>query len=578
MNNIKDKKVLILGGYGNFGRRISTTLANYNIPIIIAGRNNQKATLLASQLKQQYPHTSIETAIFDIDKDLAQQLTTLQPHIVINTCGPFQKKDYSVAELCISHHAHYIDLSDARDFVINITELDNQAKQNNVAVISGASTVPGLSSAVLQHFKSEFNQIDSVKYGITPGQQADRGLATTEAILTYLGKPLKPAFGSTKKRYGWQSIYKQRYPELGKRWMANCDIPDLDLLPQYFKIKNIHFSAGMESGLLHLGMWLSSWLVRLKLPLNLSKHARFLLKISHWFDWLGSPDGGMHMIIKGQDKNNQPKTIKWFIIAKSGDGPQIPIIPTIVLTKKLLNNPEKLIGAKACVGLVTLDEYLSELSELDIETYTKRIEALKSEGELFKKILGPKWQTLHPDIRKRFEKNPKPGHPLKYQGNLEELSCSFAGKILARLAKPFINGALMPYCDSNFPVDIEVYSKENCPYIFKQRIYKLHHKKPIQFTSFMKESNKGDVLEYVGAGLGMKLLVFVKDGNLHFKSDGYFWDIGFCKIPIPGLFTPGKTYLTHVNEGANKFRIRIDIDHIIFGKMFIQAGVFQAKY
>jgi len=41
-----------------------------------------------------------------------------------------------------------------------------------------------------------------------------------------------------------------------------------------------------------------------------------------------------------------------------------------------------------------------------------------SEGELFKKILGPEWNKLHPDIQARFDKNPQPGKPLYYSGRL----------------------------------------------------------------------------------------------------------------------------------------------------------------
>jgi hypothetical protein len=37
---------------------------------------------------------------------------------------------------------------------------------------------------------------------------------------------------------------------------------------------------------------------------------------------------------------------------------------------------------------------------------------IPSEGELFKKILGPEWRRLHPDIQARFDKNPLPGKPL----------------------------------------------------------------------------------------------------------------------------------------------------------------------
>ena len=36
-----------------------------------------------------------------------------------------------------------------------------------------------------------------------------------------------------------------------------------------------------------------------------------------------------------------------------------------------------------------------------------------SEGELFRKVMGEQWLTLHPDIRRRFDK------PKKSSGNSE---------------------------------------------------------------------------------------------------------------------------------------------------------------
>jgi hypothetical protein len=198
-----------------------------------------------------------------------------------------------------------------------------------------------------------------------------------------------------------------------------------------------------------------------------------------------------------------------------------------------------------------------------------------SEGELFKKILGQKWGDLHPDIQARFGKNPMPGKPLHYSGWLSELTCSWLGRLLGYLTMPLIKGALMPYTDANFPVDIQVYSKLDCASIFKQRIYRLNVSKPVMFTSFMAESSKGEVLEYVGMGLGMKLLLFVRDGNLHFESDGYFWEVFGVRIPLPGLLTPGKTFLCHRNNNANQFDIRIEIRHALFGTTFTQAGVFR---
>ena len=198
-----------------------------------------------------------------------------------------------------------------------------------------------------------------------------------------------------------------------------------------------------------------------------------------------------------------------------------------------------------------------------------------SEGKLFRKILGTEWNKLHMDIQKRFEHNPEIGKPLYYTGTLSELYCSKLGKVLGYLSMPMIEGALLPYNDSNFPVDIEVYSRPNCPSIFKQRTYRLNVRKPIMFTSYMQESNKGEVLEYVGKGLGMKLVLSVKEGNLYFESDGYFWEIFGFRIPLPGLFTPGKTFLCHQNDSPTEFNIRIEIKHCLFGETFRQVGAFR---
>jgi len=143
--------------------------------------------------------------------------------------------------------------------------------------------------------------------------------------------------------------------------MANCDIPDLDLLPPRYGIKAIRFSAGLEPSLLHLGLWGFGWLVRLGLPLDLSRHAGTMLKASNLLNSFGSADGGMHMILRGRDKDGVQRELRWFIVAKDGDGPQIPCVPAILIAHALARGEEMTRGAYACVGLVSLEEYAWEL-------------------------------------------------------------------------------------------------------------------------------------------------------------------------------------------------------------------------
>jgi hypothetical protein len=357
-------KALILGGYGNFGKRIAGLLTRKGVPVIIAGRDRAKAADQAGSL----PRGLAEIAVFDANIDLTRQLDLLRPAVVVNTCGPFQNADYAIARACIAAGVHYIDLADGRDFVTGIRQLDAEAKRRNVAVISGASTVPALTSAVIEHFKHLFGELDSLTFGIAPGQKAERGLATTQAILSYVGKRLKPCSGY-QARYGWQDLYLQTYPAIGRRWMANCDIPDLDLLPSRYGIKRIRFSAGMEISVMHLGLWLLSWAIRCRLPVNLSLHASALLKASHWFDFIGSADGGMHVILAGQDRSGRRTTLRWFIVAIDGDGPYIPTIPAVVLAAKIVAGETIAAGATPCVGLIALPDYLAELKPFKIRTY-----------------------------------------------------------------------------------------------------------------------------------------------------------------------------------------------------------------
>jgi hypothetical protein len=361
--------VLILGGYGNFGKRIAAGLARHKVPVIVAGRNAAKAHALATQLYADYPEAHVRAEAFDADTGLASHLQRLQPGIVINACGPFQDKDYRIAETCIAHKIHYIDLADGRAFVAGISRLNEAAKQAGVCVISGASTVPALSSAVLDFFREDFDVIDELKIGISPGQKAERGLATTQAILSYIGKPLQRVRSDTESRYGWQDMYLQPYPDIGYRWMANCDVPDLDLLPARYGVRSIKFSAGMESWLLHLGIWVLGWLVRLGLPLDLKKHAAFLLKTSHWFDRFGTGDGGMHVLIRGKTAQGKFIRRRWFLIAKNGDGPQVPCVPAILLAKKLAQGLPIPTGAGPCLSLINLRDYLSELERFSIKGF-----------------------------------------------------------------------------------------------------------------------------------------------------------------------------------------------------------------
>jgi hypothetical protein len=362
------KRVLIIGGYGNFGSYIARALAtDPNISLVIGGRSKLNADSFAAGLTALNP---IEAYKLDIDREIEARLKELRPDIVIHTTGPFQSQDHRVARAAIASGAHYLDLADARDFVATISNLDQEAKGAGVAVIAGASSVPCLTAAFIDRYKSHFAHLKSAVYGIAAAQATNRGLGTAAAVLSYVGKPFITLSNNEPKRvFGWQGLHHVHYPELGPRLFGHCDVPDLTLFPErYPGLRDLRFVAGHEVKLLHIGTWLLSWIVRLGIVRSLSPYAERLLNLSFLFDPLGSDKSGFHMFLHGLGQRGEPVEIRIFMVARQAHGPNIPCIPAILLAKRMAAGEEVAVGARPCLDLISLEEIMGAIAHLDIDT------------------------------------------------------------------------------------------------------------------------------------------------------------------------------------------------------------------
>jgi hypothetical protein len=359
-------RVLIIGGYGNFGSYIARRLAcDADLKLFIAGRSQAKAQAFAAALNGAHP---AEGCALDIKGDISAALGRVAPDIVVHTSGPFQSQDHRVARACIAEGSHYLDLADAREFVETIDQLDAEAKARGVLVVSGASSVPCFTAAVIDAYLPAFARLETVDYGISAAHQTNRGLATTAAVLSYVGKPIEMLRdGAMKTVYGWEDCHAERYPDLGWRLFGNCDIPDLALFPlRYPTLKSMRFAAGHELKALHVGTRILGAFVRLGLIGSLSDHAKGLLRLAFLFDRFGSGRSGFHMILAGVGYDGKPKQRRFTVIARASHGPYIPCMPSILLTRRLANGELRQRGATPCVDMIDLDTYLAALEGLDI--------------------------------------------------------------------------------------------------------------------------------------------------------------------------------------------------------------------
>ena len=176
-------KVLILGGYGVFGERLARLLVRDGHAVTIAGRDGGKAQAIADSLRC----ASVE---MDRQKDL-HQLTGHE--VVVDAAGPFHAygdDPYRLPRAAIAAGLHYMDLSDNARFCAGIASLDTEAKAAGCCVISGLSSVPGLSSAVVRALIGT-DRPDVIDVAILPGNRSPRGLSVMSSILSQAGQPFR---------------------------------------------------------------------------------------------------------------------------------------------------------------------------------------------------------------------------------------------------------------------------------------------------------------------------------------------------------------------------------------------------
>lgn len=385
------RTILVVGGYGVFGARLSRALAGEaGLHVLVAGRSLARAQEVCAG-------TAALPLVLDRDApDLPAQLAGLAPFAVIDAAGPFQAygaAPYRLARASLQAGAHYLDLSDDADFTAGIASLDDLAREGGLVALSGVSSVPALSSAVVANLAPGMEDIHLIDTVILPGNRAPRGLSVIRAILTQAGRPVAHWRGGRAVAMpGWSGTRRERIALPGQclpaRPASLIGAPDLRLFPPTFAARSVVFRAGLELGLMHHGLWLLAWPVRLGLMRSLVPLARPLRWIADLLRPFGSDRGGMRVRVAGL-AGGRPVARDWALIAGAGDGPEVPAIPARVAVQMLAEGDLRP-GARPCLADLPL-------ARLEQALATHAIATGRGESPcpgLFETVLGPDFARL----------------------------------------------------------------------------------------------------------------------------------------------------------------------------------------
>lgn len=383
-----------------FGGRLAELLADLpEIALIIAGRDEAKAQRFC---RQYIGKARVEPLRLD-RRNIASALKTIKCDLVVDASGPFQAygaEPYDVIAACIDARVHYLDFADAADFVFGVSKFDDQAKEAGIFVLSGASSFPVLTAAVLREMAKTMD-IVSVEGGIAPSPFAGIGLNVMRAVVGYAGAPVKLWRGGTQaKGIGLAESRRFTIAPPGQLPLRNIrfslvDVPDLQVIPpQYSTLQDIWMGAGPVPEFLHrLLNLLAQARARFALP-SLEPFSRLFYAVLNRMKF-GEHRGGMYVIARGTSAGATVEC-SWHLLAEGDDGPYIPSMAIEGVVRKLLVGKRPAAGARPATNALELEDYDRLFEGREISTGFR---GHASNDTIYRTLLGSAFDTLPPRLQ-----------------------------------------------------------------------------------------------------------------------------------------------------------------------------------
>jgi hypothetical protein len=403
-------RVLIVGGYGTFGGRLVDLLQDEpRLVLIVSGRSLLKATAFCQA--RPAAAASLVPYAFARDASLLPQLASIKPDILVDASGPFQaygEGPYRVIEACNAQGINYLDLADSGTFVAGVEAYDHAALAAGLYVISGLSTCPALSAAIVRHLSADLAEVHGIRAGIAPSPFAGVGENVIRAIASYAGReiPLKHggAMGSghaftDQTRF---TIAPPGHVPLHSRLFSLVDVPDLRVMPDLWpEVRQVWVGAAPVPALLHRFLIALAWLVRLGVLPSLSGLAGLMHRATCRLRW-GEHRGGMFVEVDGTDQAGGAQRRSWHLVAEEDSGPLIPSMAVAALIGKILEGQELPAGARSAARELELADYERLFAGRAIHA-GMRDDTSWAPRPLYARLLGDAWHDLPAEIRTMHE-------------------------------------------------------------------------------------------------------------------------------------------------------------------------------
>jgi saccharopine dehydrogenase (NAD+, L-lysine-forming) len=372
-----NKKLLILGGYGNTGRCLAELLLQESgAHLVLAGRDLQKARDLAAKLNSDYPGDRTSSRYVDAS-DLESQLEAYRDVDMLVVASSTSHLTREITEAALQTQTDYFDVNFSTSKLELLQKLVARIRESGRIFITDGGFHPGLPAAMVHYTAPHFEHLTSARIGSViqiDWNSLEFSPETIQEMVTEFMDFSPIAYSQGR----WQrvSMLKMMLPEtmhfnhgFGRRYCVPMYLEEMRAVPESYP--GIEECGFFVEGFNWVTDWLVSPLAMLlpRLPGEWGNRAA-----GRMFEWslkrFSKPPYGTLLKLEAVGiQNDKPKTAALSLFHE--DGYKLTAIPAVACLLQYLDGSISQPGLHFQANVVEPVRFFENMREMGVEISTE---------------------------------------------------------------------------------------------------------------------------------------------------------------------------------------------------------------
>jgi len=362
-------KIIALGGAGDMGSRAVRDLAEQpDLEVLVIGDYNETA---ARALAREIDDERVSALKVDANNHEAL-VAAIEPFdVAASAVGPFYRFECTCAAAAIEAGRHYVSLCDDYDAAQAVLQLDAQATERGVTVLTGLGWTPGISNVLARKAAEQLDEVRAIRVAWGSSASDSEGFAVILHTLHIFcgtvpswqdGKLIDVPAGSDKQRV--------LFPEpLGECNVFHLGHPEPVTLPlTYPGATTVTLKGGLSEDMLNS---LAKLMATLRLSnthgkrVAVAKLLKVLLPVIGRIGRPAHPCSGIRVDVEGT-KDGEPITITY---GATDNMDRLTGLPLAIGAAMLARGEITERGVVAPEACIPPDAFIAELAKRDVTVY-----------------------------------------------------------------------------------------------------------------------------------------------------------------------------------------------------------------